>query len=173
MPLVVALSPNSPVKATVKPLYAAQTTMTITLASLASAAARASTAVSNTTNLYEDVLLFFKCTLAAAGVSATGYINIYGFGSIDGGTTYPEGLTGTDGAATLSAPPNLVLLAQLTANTNGKTVTYGPISFCRQYGLDRLPGLWGIVVQNQTGAAFNATAGNHFVQYQGTNGQFQ
>lgn len=145
--------------------------VTITLTSLASAAARASTSISNTTNLYEDVYLFIKITTNAAGTSATGYVNVYGYGTVDGGTTYPEAITGTDAAVTLTTPPNLVLLAQLNANTNAATKTYGPFSFCRNYGLDRLPAIWGVVVVNQTGAAFNATASNYAVTYQGLNGQ--
>lgn len=145
--------------------------LTITLTSLASAGARASTAVDNTVNLYEDVYLFFKMATNAAGTSATGYINIYGYGTIDGGTTYAEGITGTDAGVTLTAPPNLVLIAQFNANTNAATKTFGPISFCRMYGLDRMPAKWGIVVVNQTGAAFTATAANYAVTYQGISGQ--
>ncbi len=156
----------------VKPNYGGtQQLMTITLASLTNGSARNSTSINNTYPLFEDVLLFFKMTLGASGVSATGYINVYGYGSIDGGTTYPEGITGTDGAATLLSPPNLVLLAQLTADVNGKVVTYGPISFCRQYGMDRMPPIWGVVVVNNSGATFSATGANHFIQYQGVNGQ--
>lgn len=144
-------------------------TVAITLASLASAAARSSAVVNNNSTLYEDVLLFFKLTTAASGVSTTGYVNIYGYGTVDG-STYPDGVVGTDSAVTLSAPPNLVLLAQINANVNSKTFTYGPVSFCRMYGLDRLPQKWGIVVVNLTNAAFNATVANFAVTYQGING---
>lgn len=161
-----------PVKGILKPFYGSSgQALTITLASLANAGARASTAVDNTVNLFEDVLFFVKTTSAAAGTSATGFVNIYGYGTVDGGTTYPEAITGTDAAATLSAPPNLVLLAQLTVNTNAKTFTAGPFSFCRLYGIDRLPARWGLVFVNQSGATLNATAGNHSITYQGVNGQ--
>lgn len=142
--------------------------LTITLTSLASTAARASTAVNNTSTLYQDVYLFVTINTAAAAVSATGYVNVYGYGSVNNGTTYPEGITGTDAGVTLTSPPNLVLLAQLNANTNGATKTFGPFSFCRNYGLDRLPAYWGIVITNQTGAAFGAVNGS--VIYQGING---
>ena len=158
-------------KATLKPSYATYGSLTITLASLGAAGARASTTVSNATTLYEDALLMFKMTLAASAVSVTGYINVYAFGSLDGGTTYPEGATGTDGAVTLSVPPNLTLVAQLTANTNGQVCVFGPVALCAQVGWARLPPLWGVVVVNQSGAALNGTAGNHFVQYMGVNGQ--
>jgi hypothetical protein len=141
--------------------------LTITLAGLANAAARNSTAVDNTVYLYEDVLFFVKATLAAAAVSATGYINIYGYATVDGGTTYPEAITGTDAAVTLSAPPNLVLLAQITANANNKVCLAGPFSFCKMYGLPRLPARWGLVFVNQSGAALIAGAGNHGITWQG------
>lgn len=146
-------------------------TITITLASLASAAARASTAVDNTSALYEDVLVFIKFTTGATP-TATGYVNVYGYGSVDNGTTFPEAITGTDAAVTLTSPPNLQLLAQYNGSaTANKTYLCGPISFCRMYGLDKLPARWGIVVQNLSGFAFNATAGNFAVTYQGINRQ--
>jgi len=171
--LVVTISPNSAhIKGTIEPLYGTNNqSMTITMTSLASTSARASTAVDNTTNLYEDVYLFFKMATNTAGVSTTGYINVYGYGTVDGGTTYPESITGTDAAITLTSPPNLVLIAQINANAVSKTYTFGPVSFCRLYGLDKLPAKWGVVVVNQTGAAFTATAGNYAITYQGINGQ--
>jgi hypothetical protein len=161
-----------PIKGVVKPVYGTSNqALTITLASLATAGARASTAVDNTVSMFEDVLFFVKTTSAAAATSATGYVNIYGYGTVDGGTTYPEAITGTDAGITLSAPPNLVLLAQITVNANAKTYYAGPFSFCRMYGLDRLPAKWGLVFVNQSGATLNATAGNHSIIYQGVNGQ--
>lgn len=157
---------------TVKPLYGASgQTITVTLASLANAAARQSAVISNTTNLYEDVMLYIKITPAAAGVSTTGFVNVYAYGSVDGGTNYPEGITGSDAAYTVLGSTNLVLLAQINVVAVSTARSIGPISFCRTYGLDRLPASWGIVIQNETGAAFNATAGNFTVEYQGVNGQ--
>lgn len=158
-----------------RPLYGTQNqALTITLASLGSSAtaARASTAVDNTTTLYEDALIFVKLTSAAAGTSATGYANIYGYATVDGGTTYSENVSGTDAAITLVAPSNLVLLAQVNIVANAVTYRAGPFSFCRMYGLDRLPQKWGVVVANVSGAALNATAGNHAITWQGVNGQF-
>jgi hypothetical protein len=160
------------INSTIKPLYGTNNqTITITLASLANAAARASTVIDNTSTLYDDANIFIKVTTAAAGTSTTGFLNVYGYGTVDGGTTYPEAITGTDAGITLTSPPNLVLIAQVHANTNAATKTYGPFSFCRMYGLDRLPAKWGIVITNSTGATLNATAGNFSVTYQGINGQ--
>lgn len=156
------------IKGTIQPLYGTNNqSITITITAAATGTARASTAISNTTNLYEDVLLFFSVTTPSTGVSATGYFNFYGYGSVNGGTTYPEGITGTDAAVTLYTPTNLVLVAQMNTNAVSKTFSMGPISFCRLYGLDRLPAEWGIVSVNQSGAT--PTAGT--IIYQGVNGQ--
>jgi len=115
------------------------------------------------------VYLFVTINTAAAAVLATGYVNVYGYGSVNNGTTYPEGITGTDAGVTLTAPPNLILIGQINANTNAATKTYGPFSFCRNYGLDRLPAYWGVVISNQTGAALGTSNGS--IIYQGVGGQ--
>ena len=170
--LVVTLSPNSAghIKGTIQPLYGANNqSITITMTG-GNGVARASTAISNTTTLYEDVILFFSVTIGGTGtVLTTGYFNFYGYASANGGSTYPEGITGTDAAVTLTSPPNLVLLAQMNVNALSKTFTYGPVSFCRTYGMDRLPPIWGVVAVNQTGGTTVPTAGS--IIYQGINGQ--
>jgi hypothetical protein len=169
-----AASPVVGAQGTFQPVYGTNNqALTITMASLANAAARASTAVVNTANLYEDALIFVKVETAAAGTSATGYVNVFGYASVDGGTTYSESITGTDAAITLTVPTNLVLLAQINTVANATIYRAGPWSFCRQYGLDRLPDHWGIVIQNESGAALNATAANQAVTYQGVGGQLQ
>ena len=151
---------------TSKPVYAAYATLSITT-NMATAVAANCTSISNTTNLYEDALLFCKFVCGASGTSATGYINIFGYGSIDGGTTFPENIATTSGTPTLSTPPNLQLIAQLTANANNKIVQAGPFSFCRMGGWDRLPPIWGIAIQNVSGATL--TTGG-FIQWMGVNG---
>lgn len=171
--LVVALSPNSPIKGTIQPKYGtANQTITITLASLASSAtaARQSTVIDNTTNLYEDVLFFIKYTTVAS-TSTTGYLNVYGYATADG-TSYSGGAGATDAALTIRNPTELVLLVSLPANTASATYNAGPFSFCRLYGLDRLPQKFGFVVANVSGQALNATAANHAMFYQGVNGNF-
>jgi hypothetical protein len=167
-----AAPPITQLSNTIAPLYGTNNqALTITLASLASAAVRGSTAVNNSTTLYEDVLLFFKFETATTGTSATGYINVYAYGSVDGGATYTESFGGTDGAATLATPPNATLIAQVNANANATIYRAGPVSLARLLGVDRIPQYWGVFVQNETGAALNATAGNQAVTYQGVNGQ--
>jgi hypothetical protein len=145
--------------------------LTITLASLSNNASRASTFVDNTTNLFDDALIFIKVTSANSGTSATGYVNVYGYATVDGGTTYSENVTGTDAAITLVNPTNLMLLAQINVVANNVTYRAGPFSFCRMYGLDQLPARWGVVVTNASGATLNATGSNHGITWQGINRQ--
>jgi hypothetical protein len=160
----------TPVVGTIQPIYGPQgQSLTITLASLANAAARQCTSVNNLVNLYEDALLFVTVATATSGVSATGYVNVYGYGSVNNGTNYGDTVTGTDGTITLTSPPNLVLLAQINTVANSTTYRFGPFSFCRNYGLDRLPALWGVVIVNESGAALAASGSS--VTYQPVNGQ--
>ena len=155
----------------INPVYGTNNqAITITLASLASAGARASTAIDNTTTLFGDALIFIILKTGASGTLSTGFVNIYGYGTADGGSNYPEGITGTDVGITLTSPPNLILLAQINTVANATTYKYGVFSFCRMYGLDKLPNKWGIAVSNQSGHALDTTAGNFSVLYQGING---
>lgn len=168
----VAVNSVPHVKSTISPLFNGTTqTLTATVASLTNGSARSSAAVNNTASLYEDVLLFVTITPNTAGTSGTGYVNVFGYGSIDG-TNFPESGVGTDAAATLSTPPNLPLLAQLTVNANSCTranFKYGPFSFCRTFGLDRLPPYWGVVIQNNSGATLAASGQS--ITYLPVNGQ--
>lgn len=133
--------------------------ITITLASLGNNSQRQSTAIDNTTNKDLDAMVVLKVKSAAASTSATGYVNIYVYGSADGGTTYGEGLAGTDGAATLTSPPNLFLLGSINVVANATTYISNPMSVAQAFG-GVLPDHWGIVVENKTGAALDATEGN-------------
>lgn len=162
-------SSTNPIGVTCYPKYQSTTgSLTVTIASLADSSARASTSVSNTTTVFDDVMFMVKVKTAAAATSATGYVNIYGYAGISG-STFAEGISGSDGAVTLSSPPNVQLLAQITANANSTTYTAGPFSFCKTYGLSTMPPVWGLVVQNKTGATLDATAGSHAIWWQGVN----
>jgi hypothetical protein len=139
--------------------------LTITLASLAAAALRQSTAVDNTTNLFLNALVTAKVKTAAASVSATGAVYFYVFGTTDGGTTYTGGAGGTDAAFALEKLDLIPVGRGLVANVNATTyqTTFDVAS---AFG-GVMPALWGVVVENQTGQAFDATAGNLAVIYQG------
>lgn len=140
--------------------------ITCTLASLANNGQRQSTAVTNT--LYDDVLVQVKIKTGTSGVSATGIVNIYAYGTVDNGTTYGDTVTGTDGAVTLTSPPNLRLIGTINAVANATTYKSNPMSLVTAFD-GRVPQKWGIVVENKTGAALDSTAGNFSSLYQGIN----
>jgi hypothetical protein len=142
--------------------------ITITLTTLASAAARASTAVDNSTNLFEDALVEVTIVTGSTGTSASGYVNIYAAGSVDGGTTYGDGATGSDAAVTLTVPPNARLIGTLNCVANSTTYKSVPISVAAGFG-GFLPQKWVIIISNQTGHALGTGSS---VQYQGVQHQY-
>lgn len=155
--------------AVIKPLYGSSNqAITITVTSLTNGSAQASTVVDNTSNLYEDVLVVVKIKTAGSSTSATGYVNIYAYATADGGTTYPEGISGSNSSATLTSPPNLILIGSISAVANSTTYTCEPLSVAWAFG-GRLPAKWGIVVENKTGATLDASIGSAW--YQGLNDQ--
>lgn len=152
---------------TLEPKYGtAGQALTITLASLTNNSARSSAAIDNTATLAIDALLQCKIK-TGAGSSATGYILVFAYGSSDNGTSYPDGC-GTDTGVTLTNPPNVVLVDTIATPEASTTYISNPRSVAAAFG-GVLPAHWGIVVQNQSGATLDATAGNHFVEYQTVN----
>ncbi len=146
-------------------------TITVTLASLANAGQRQSTVIDNSANLYQDALLMMKIKSGASGTAATGVVNIYAYGTVDGGTDYSDGASGTDGAITLTVPPNMRFIGQVNVVANATTYIAGPFSVAAAFG-GILPEKWGIVVENKTGGSLDATEGNHAKLYQGVETQY-
>lgn len=156
---------------TQKPLYGTSNqTITLTIASLANSGARASTVVDNSTNLFIDALIQLKVKTNAAGTSATGFCNLYVYGTANGGTNYTEGATGTDAGITLTVPPNAIRLASFNTVANAATYIVGPVSVAAAFN-GIIPDHWGIILENKSGAALDATAGNHGIWYQGVQAQ--
>ena len=148
---------------TLKPSYAASAALTITVASLGSGSARQSTAIDNTSNLYVDALVGVKLKANAAGTSSTGYCNVYLYGTWNDAADYSDGASGTDGAITINK--NLRLVGVITLDANAETAKGGPYSVAQAFG--SMPKKWGVVVENQSGAALDSTGGNHDVSYMG------
>jgi hypothetical protein len=147
--------------------------ITITLASLASSTVfvgRASTAIDNTTNVFQDALLLIKITTAGTLV-APAYVTVYGYGTVDGGTTYTEAATGTDAGITLANPPNARVIGVLSTPVTATAYIGGPWSVAAAFG-GVLPDHWGIIVVNTSGAALNSTEGNHLKLFQGVLTQY-
>lgn len=143
-------------------------TITCTLASLGNTSLRQSTVIDNTTNLFLDALVELKIKTNAAGTSSTGYVAVYAYGTVDGGTDYTGGASGTDGAYS-NLKDNLVLIGTISATANATTYIKH-FSIASAFG-GNMPAKWGIVVENQTGAALDSTEGNHAKIYQGILGQ--
>jgi len=138
---------------------------TCTLASLASSTSgvgRQSTIIDNSTGLYIDALVMIKVKTGASGVSATGYIDVYAIGTVDGGTTYTDGAGASDAGLTVVAARKL---GSFPAVANATTYTSQVMSVAQAFG-GVLPAKWGIVVVNVSGAALDATEGNHAKLYQ-------
>jgi hypothetical protein len=159
--------------ASVKTAYGSSAALTITLASLASSstlvAGRASTAVSNTTNLYRDYLL---AGVIRAGTTPTaGQINVYVYGSFNDTPVYPDAITGTDAAKTITSTDirnsGLVLIASITTDTTtGRDYPMAARSIANCFG-GVLPKNWGVWVTHSMVAALDATGGNHVLSYTG------
>lgn len=141
------------------------------MTSLANDAARASTVVDNSSNLFLDALVSGKTKSGSSGVSSAGTLNIYAYATVDGGSNYTEGATGTDAAITLTNPPNLKLVGIVNVVANSTAYKFGPFSVAAAFG-GTLPEKWGLVVENKTGAALTATAGDHAAVYQGVCGSY-
>lgn len=133
---------------------------------LANNGARASTAIDNSTNLFLDALVHVSIKSNAAGTAATGYVNVYAYGTADGGTTYSDGATGSDASITLTSPPNMRLIGICNVVANATTYKCGPFSVAAGFN-GTMPDHWGIVIENKSGAALDATEGNHAKFYQG------
>lgn len=147
--------------------------ITITLASLASSTAwagRASTAINNTSNLDLDHLVSGKVKLGTTPtVSKTVQVYAYAAQSITSGTpTYPDGITGTDAAKTMTSA-NVAyaclrfLWAGTTDATTGLVLEMPPVSIAQVFG--SVPPYWGLFFVHDSVAALDSTGGNHSFQY--------
>lgn len=143
--------------------------ITCTITSLANNGQRQSTAIDNTSNTFIEALVFVTVKSAAALTSSTGYVNVYAYGTVDGGTNYTDGATGTDGSITLTIPPNMRLIGSINVVANSTTYKGGPMAVSVAFG-GTLPDHWGIVVENKTGATLDASVGAAI--YQGVEGQY-
>lgn len=155
--------------ATIKTSYAgaAATAITITLASLASAGARESNTVDNTSNLYLDALVQLRIKTNASVPASDKAVYVYAWGVNDPTTPiYPDAVTGSDAGITLQSPTQLPLLGVIFCPTASTTYTMVPKSIAGVFG-GALPQKWGIVVVNTVGQAFDTTGGNFLLAYQG------
>lgn len=161
--------------ATLTPSYSAYSTITISLASLASSsdftAGRESDAIDNTTNKYDDVLVGGKVTVGTTPTANT-VINVYVYAQYDDTPTYMDVFDGTDSAETVTnagvLQSSLRLLASLNCTAATSNVAYwmAPTSIASLFG-GQVPKRWGLFVAHNTGVALHATGSNHEFKYQG------
>ena len=132
---------------------------------LANNGARESTVVDNTSDLFQDVLVQIQIKSGASATSTSGLVNVYAYGTVDGGTTYPDNVTGSDAAITLVVPTNLRLIGQLNVVANSTTYKSMPMSVAAAFG-GIMPAKWGIVIENKTSGVLDTTEGTHKKLYQ-------
>lgn len=141
--------------ATVKTAYASNAAITCTLNSLASSqtAARASTYVDNSSNLYLDAQVSLILPYGSGTLSGDENVYVYAYGSTDL-TNYSGGVTGSDASYSLQTGGVTVLPLIGVCPILAASTTYyaGPYSVAQAFG-GMLPERWGIVVVNYTGIA--------------------
>lgn len=155
-----------------KILYAANATITCTLASLASSASagRGCLAVDNSTNLYVDAILTIavKTSASALANDKACYVYLYGAGAdgiFNGSSAEAEG---TDAAVTLDSPTNLKGPFPIYCPASSTTYRLVIGSVASVFG-GVLPTKWGFVLQNYTGQNLDSTEGSHTKDYTGIN----
>ena len=152
--------------AVTKITYANSAAITITLNSLAhsATAGRESTAIDNSTNVYDDAFVTVICVTDATTIAADQAVYVYAYASEDG-TNYTDNATGTDAGITLRSPTNLVLLGVIATPTASatykKTFTVAPA-----FG-GILPRKWGIVVRPYAAASSGLASSGNSASYTG------
>lgn len=149
-----------------KVTYSTAQTVTMTNTSLGDGSWRQSASVDNGTNLYIDAHLGGSIQTGTTP-TANGTIDIYAYGSYDG-TNFTGGASGSDAAYTADGEELLFpLLLSITVDaTSDQDYVFGPVSVAQAFG-GVLPETWGIVIENNTGAALNATGTNNEIQFFG------
>ncbi len=145
--------------------YGTQSTLTCSLNTLTNTSSRQSNALTNTNQVatgigFRDVQILVKIK-TGTGTSSTGTVNIYVAGSIDGGTTYNGGASGSDGSYTVNG--NEIPLGVIYANADA-TVYEGLFSV--RLAIGAVPQNMSVIITNNSGASLDGSAGGT-IQYQG------
>lgn len=162
--------------ATVTVNYSSNTTITCSVASLASSstfvAGRESTQIDNTTNKYVDALVSGKVAVGTTPTANT-QICVYVWGAETSlATTAIDVLDGTDSDETLTntgvrdSALRLGAVITVPAATSNVGYDFAPFSVAALFG-GHMPKFWGLFVAHNTVAALNSTAGNHVFEFVG------
>lgn len=129
-------------------------TITITVASLANASFATSSAYDNSSNKDAEGLIQVKVKTNAAGTSSAGFVSVYLARSADNGTTYDDSVSGRS-----------VRIGTMPCVANA--TTYIASFSTSPFGL--LPQKFKVLLENQTGAALDSTGGSHAVTIETVN----
>jgi hypothetical protein len=144
----------------IKQAFGASTALTITLNSLGSGSARESTAVDNSANLYLDAIV--RVSVSIGTVANPKEVRVHVYGSEDG-SVYEDPATGADAAITLEDPP-VTRIGKVIPTPTSSKVYEAIFSVAACFG-GSMPRKWGIIVENQSGAALAAS--NNSASYSG------
>lgn len=146
--------------------YSIAKSVAITLAALTDGSFRQSLVVDNSSDLFIDAHLGGSIQVGSAPIAGN-LIKIYAYGTYDG-TNYTAGCSGADAGYTADGEEDLLrLVATIEIDgTANQYYVFGPISIADAFG-GKLPQKWGIVVENNSGSALNATGTNNEVQFLG------
>lgn len=137
-----------------------------TLASLASSttAGRSCVAWDNTTNKFPDVGMTVRLKTNGSAPTGEKGVYIYVFAAVNG-TNFGSSseAPGTDVAVTFDANTNLLGPFFLSMPAADTSYQFDIGSFAALYGV--VPQKGGVVINNQTGNALSATAGDHSVTW--------
>ena len=119
-------------------------------------AARACTAIDNSSNLYLDCLVQLVVQTAAGSLGTNPVVYVYAYGVSYSGN-YTDQVTDSDAAYTLLTVPNLKLVQIINVNTANTALYSSPFSIAAVFG-GVLPSKWGVVVNNQSGLTLAGSA---------------
>jgi hypothetical protein len=151
--------------------YPSDTAATITLASLASSstwvAGQESNSIDNTSNLYLDYMISGLITVGTSPTANT-QIRIYVFSTVGASDDWPDVFDGVNSVETITSVGvgegflKPVKFLNVDATTSDRGYPFGQVSLAECFG-GWPPRLFGFFVTQNTGAALNATAGNHYI----------
>jgi hypothetical protein len=159
--------------ANVKAEYAASAAYTITLTGLVTSAGltvgRQSTSVANSANKYLDELVAAQIATGSASVVA-GNIEVHAIGALDDTPTWPDQITGTDAARTITSADIKSSICALVGGvpndtTASRKYAMKPCGIRQLFGDGLPPGGHVIFVTHSSSAALSVTATDHFVKH--------
>jgi hypothetical protein len=151
--------------------YPSDGAVTITLASLASSstwvAGQESNNLDNSSLLYLDYMISGLITVGTSPAANT-QVRIYSFSTVGAADEWPDVFDGVNSAETITSVGvgegflKPVKFLNIDATTSDRGYPFGQVSLAECFG-GWLPRLFGFFVTQNTGAALNATAGNHYL----------